>query len=65
MCDTTTMNALQAALAAILGEVIDYPAKRPYDSESHLPIHLVEQASATLVLAGYDVGALQQNGGAA
>jgi len=62
--DSTTTAAVQAALVAILAEVIDYPKKRPYSPDSFLPAHLVEQASAALAGAGFDVASLQTPGGA-
>jgi len=65
MSATTTNAAVQAALVAILAEVIDYPKQRPYSSDSYLPAHLVEQASAALAAAGFDVASLQTKGGAA
>lgn len=54
-----TTTSVQAALVAILCEVIDYPKTRPYSSDSYLPAHLVEQASAALAAAGFDVSSLQ------
>lgn len=55
------MNAtnVQAALVAILSEVIDYPKTRPYSPDSYLPAHLVQQACAALAAAGFDVSSLQ------
>ncbi|MBS3996112.1 MAG: hypothetical protein KGZ67_02055 [Hydrogenophaga sp.] len=65
---TTTQassSAVQAALVAILAEVIEYPRQRPHSSDSHLPAHLVEQACTALAAAGFDVASLQTTGGAA
>lgn len=61
---TPSSAAVQAALVAILAEVIDYPRQRPYSSDSHLPHHLIEQACTALVAAGFDVASLQTTGGA-
>jgi hypothetical protein len=58
-------TAIQAALVAIVAEVIEYPRQRPYSSDSHLPHHLVERASTALVAAGFDVASLQTIGDAA
>jgi hypothetical protein len=59
-----TTEAVQAALVAILAEVVDHPKKRPYSADSYLPARLVEQARTALALAGFDVASLQTPGGA-
>jgi hypothetical protein len=64
MCEQA-LAQLKAALIAIVAEVIDYPAQRPYSSDSYLPAHLVEQATKALQSAGVSVGSLQVKGGAA
>jgi len=59
MSVTTNTEAVQAALVAILAEVVDCPRKRPYSPDSYLPARLVEQARTALVGAGFDVASLQ------
>ena len=54
-----TTTSLQAALVAILCEVIDCPKTRPYSPDSYLPAHLVQLACAALAAAGFDVSSLQ------
>lgn len=56
-------EAVQAALVAILAEVIEYPKKRPYSPDSYLPARLVEQARIALAGAGFDVATLQTTSG--
>lgn len=63
--DSSTTVDVQAALVAILAEVIDYPRQRQYGSDSHWPPHLVEQACTALKAADFDVASLQRAGGAA
>lgn len=64
MCDHTLQVQLQNALAAIVAELIDCPAQRPYSSDSYLPHHLVDPATQALSAAGVGVAALQVKGGA-
>lgn len=60
----TIQVQLQNALRTLATEVIDYPARRPHSSDSHLPRHLVEMAAPALGAAGADVASHPVKGGA-